>query len=108
GRTGRAGEKGKAITLIEANDWNQMSSIERYLKIRFERRTVKGLAASYSGPKNLKNSGKVAGTKKKKLEKKGVKNSKKRQSKAAVTKRPKEARPLTGKGDGFGVLLKTK
>jgi ATP-dependent RNA helicase SrmB len=108
GRTGRAGEKGKAITLIEANDWNQMSSIERYLKIRFERRTIKGLEASYSGPKNLKNSGKIAGTKKKKLGKKSVKNPKKEKSKTAITKRQKEARPLAGKDDGFGVLLKRK
>jgi ATP-dependent RNA helicase SrmB len=66
GRTGRAGELGKAITLVSSDEWNQMSSIERYLKIRFERRKVQGLIATYRGPKKVKNSGKAAGPKKKK------------------------------------------
>ena len=70
GRTGRAGAEGLAISLICHTDWNLMSSIERYLKQRFERRVVKGLKGSYQGPKNLKASGKAAGTKKKKLDKK--------------------------------------
>ncbi len=42
GRTGRAGIKGKAISLIAADDWNQMSRIERYLKIRFEKGYLRG------------------------------------------------------------------
>jgi ATP-dependent RNA helicase SrmB len=66
GRTGRAGKEGKAITLVSTNEWNQMSSIERYLKIRFERRKVQDLVANYRGPKKLKKSGKAVGTKKKK------------------------------------------
>jgi superfamily II DNA/RNA helicase len=70
GRTGRAGKKGKAISLITADDWNQMSSIERYLKIRFEKRVLKGLKAQYCGPRKIKNSGKAAGTKKAKTIKK--------------------------------------
>ncbi len=70
GRTGRAGGEGLAISLICHSDWNLMSSIERYLKQRFERRVIKGLKGSYMGPKNLKASGKAAGTKKKKIEKK--------------------------------------
>ena len=53
GRTGRAGQEGKAIVLVDGNEWNQMSSIERYLKIRFERRVVAGLKANYSGPKKV-------------------------------------------------------
>ena len=70
GRTGRAGAEGLAISLICHNDWSLMSSIERYLKQRFEKRVIKGLKGSYQGPKNLKASGKAAGTKKKKVEKK--------------------------------------
>ena len=66
GRTGRAGGEGLAISLICHNDWNLMSSIERYLKQRFERRVIKELKGSYQGPKNLKASGKAAGSKKKK------------------------------------------
>ena len=66
GRTGRAGNTGKAITLVNSSEWNQMSSIERYLKIRFEVRKVKGFEAKYTGPGKLKKSGKAAGPKKKK------------------------------------------
>jgi ATP-dependent RNA helicase SrmB len=65
GRTGRAGKEGKAIMLVDRIDWNKNSSIERYLKIRFEQRSVKGLKAAYTGPDKVKKSGKAAGTKKK-------------------------------------------
>jgi len=66
GRTGRAGKRGLAITLVNSDDWGAMSSIERYLSMRFERRTVSELKANYRGPKKLKASGKAAGPKKKK------------------------------------------
>lgn len=66
GRTGRAGHEGKAITFVNASEWNTMSSIERYLNIRLEQRTVEGLKANYKGPKKVKKSGKAAGPKKKK------------------------------------------
>lgn len=65
GRTGRAGRQGKAIVLVGANEWNLLASIERYLKIRFETRKVPGLEAAFTGPKNLKKSGKAAGPPKK-------------------------------------------
>jgi ATP-dependent RNA helicase SrmB len=70
GRTGRAGKEGTAITLISSTEWNLMSSIERYLRMRFERRHINGLEANYKGPKKLKKSGKAAGSKKKKIERK--------------------------------------
>jgi len=66
GRTGRADQTGKAITLVTADEWNLMSSIERYLKIRFTPRKVKGLEANFKGPKKLKKSGKAVGAKKSK------------------------------------------
>lgn len=66
GRTGRAEKSGRAVSLIAANEWNLMSSIERYLKANFERITIPGLVGSYTGPKKVKASGKASGTKKKK------------------------------------------
>ncbi|KZY63798.1 MULTISPECIES: DEAD/DEAH box helicase [unclassified Oleiphilus] len=69
GRTGRAGEKGTAVTLIEAAEFNLMASIERYLEQRFDRRKIKDLEGNYKGPKKLKSSGKAAGKKKKKKKK---------------------------------------
>ena len=97
-----------------------MSSIERYLKIRFEHRVIQGLKAKYSGPKNVKKSGKAAGTKKKKNDDKKV-GSKKTGAKKLTQKkmdqkkpnteksrRPKENDRQTGSGDGFDVLIKRK
>jgi len=65
GRTGRAGKQGKAVMLVDRVDWNKNSSIERYLKIRFEHRAIKGLKADYKGPSKVKKSGKAAGASKK-------------------------------------------
>lgn len=65
GRTGRAGAQGLAVSLVTASDWNLMVSIERYLTLSFERRTLAGLKARYNGPKKQKSSGKAAGSKKK-------------------------------------------
>ncbi|MBB2496589.1 DEAD/DEAH box helicase [Aquipseudomonas ullengensis] len=90
GRTGRAGAEGLAISLITHSDWSLMSSIERYLKQRFERRNIKDLKGIYQGPKNLKASGKAVGPKKKKVDKK---DAKKTGAKAAAPKRKPSARP---------------
>ena len=75
GRTGRAGEKGLAISLISSTEWNLMSSIERYLKTRFEKRSINELRGTWKGPKKLKASGKAAGSKKKKVTAKGKKDT---------------------------------
>jgi hypothetical protein len=42
-----------------------MSGIERFLKQKFKRRTIKELEGKYKGPKKLKASGKAAGIKNK-------------------------------------------
>lgn len=90
GRTGRGGEAGRAITLVCREDWNLASSIERYLKVRFETVKIPGLEAVYTGPKKLKSSGKAAGTKKKTSKKsKGPVGTKQRKS-AGLTTRPKD------------------
>jgi ATP-dependent RNA helicase SrmB len=104
GRTGRAGHSGKAITLVSATEWNQMSSIERYLKIRLDRRKVEGLVARYKGPKKVKKSGKAAGSKKKKAGAGKSLAGKKPGGKKPSAKRGKPA----GVSDGFDVLRKRK
>jgi len=43
GRTGRAGKKGVAISLVEAHDMSILGKIERYMEQPLERRTIAGL-----------------------------------------------------------------
>ncbi len=99
GRAGRVGQAGQAISLICHNDWNLMSSIERYLKQSFERRQIKELLGSYLGPKKLKASGKAAGTKKKKLAKKSGTAAK--GSSKSPTRKGEKKSPAPALGDGF-------
>ncbi|NEX19081.1 DEAD/DEAH box helicase [Thiorhodococcus mannitoliphagus] len=54
GRTGRAGAKGRAASLVGPPEWNRMESIARYLNLEVELRAIDGLAAKFSGPKRRK------------------------------------------------------
>lgn len=90
GRTGRGGQPGRAITLVCREDWNLASSIERYLKVRFETVKVRGLEAAYTGPKKVKSSGKAAGSKKKVSKKGSVGAKPKARKSAGLTTRPKD------------------
>lgn len=101
GRTGRAGAKGLAISLVTGRDWNLMISIQRYLKLEFERRSVPGLKAKYSGPKKAKSSGKAPGSKKKRT-KTAVPKGKTRDRVKRDKGKPKP------KNDGFAPLKKKK
>ncbi|QXH50177.1 DEAD/DEAH box helicase [Pseudomonas fakonensis] len=105
GRTGRAGGEGLAISLITHNDWNLMSSIERYLKQQFERRVIKEVKGTYSGPKKVKASGKAVGSKKKKGDKKT--GDKKTTAKRKPTAKPRPNAPLAS-ADGLAPLKKRK
>ena len=87
GRTGRAGNKGIAISLISPQEWDLMISIQRYLKLAMDRMHVKELAGTFNGPKKVKSSGKSVGSKKKKQTKKAA-------AKPAAKK--KSARPKSG------------
>lgn len=66
GRTGRMYASGTAITLVNSQEWNRMISIENFLKIECPMRKIKTLAAKYTGPENMKTSGKSYGAKRKK------------------------------------------
>ncbi|MFJ4371614.1 DEAD/DEAH box helicase [Pseudomonas japonica] len=105
GRTGRAGAEGLAVSLICHGDWNLMSSIERYLKQSFERRVIKDVKGTYSGPKKVKASGKAAGAKKKKVDKKA--GDKKTAAKRKPTAKPKPNAPLAS-SDGLAPLKKKR
>jgi superfamily II DNA/RNA helicase len=109
GRTGRAGARGLAVSLVSASCWNLMVSIERYLKLSFERRSLAGLKARYNGPKKLKASGKAAGGKKKSAKQPADKSktrqrNKKNRGKPAARTSQKPAAP----NDGFAPLMKKK
>lgn len=108
GRTGRAGNDGLAISLICHGDWNLMSSIERYLKQSFERRTIKEVKGTYGGPKKVKASGKAVGVKKKKTDAKG---DKKKTAAKTPTKRKSANRPKPDSlvsSDGMAPLKRRK
>lgn len=116
GRTGRQDKAGLAICLIDHTEWNLMASIERYLRISFERRTLKGLEGHYKGPKKLKASGKAAGTKKKKADPKsgkrpaGKANGKQRlrDRKQTGKRRSSAPKPPADLADGFMPLKKKR
>ncbi|WP_049629106.1 DEAD/DEAH box helicase [Cellvibrio sp. pealriver] len=65
GRTGRADAEGRAVTLVDAKEWNLCKSIERYLNANFETIGMPGLKGKYQGPDKVKASGKAVGSKKK-------------------------------------------
>ena len=69
GRTGRMHEPGQSITLVNANEWNKMISIENFLKIECAERKIGSLAAKFTGPERRKSSGKAYGVKRKKTKK---------------------------------------
>lgn len=49
GRTGRAGFKGDAISLVGPKDWFNFKDVEAFLKRDFETSTVQGLEPSFTG-----------------------------------------------------------
>ena len=104
GRTGRADHKGVAVSLVSAADWNLMISIQRYLKIEMEPRSLPGLKARYAGPKKMKSSGKASGTKKKTPA--ARKKVRARDSKAKG--RPRKSAVTRPANDGFAPLMKKR
>ena len=56
GRTGRAGKKGIAISLVEAHDMGVIGKIERYTEQKLKRRTIAGLEPKHKEAKLPKKS----------------------------------------------------
>lgn len=113
GRTGRAGNAGTAISLISASEWNLMCSIERYLRVKFERRSIDGMEGTFSGPTRTKSSGKAVGkkkrndTKKTEAEKPKVKKRARDQKSIGKRRQPQSNEPQTV-DHGFAPLKKRK
>jgi ATP-dependent RNA helicase SrmB len=84
GRTGRAGNKGTAISLVEAHDMLVIGKIERYVNERLPRRIVEGLRPQYKEARvaNKKAKVKLTTAQKKARVKKQNKKQAKRNKKA--------------------------
>ncbi len=108
GRTGRAGATGLALSLVTASDWNLMISIERYLRLTFEKRSLPGLKARYNGPKKQKASGKAAGSKKKTTKSVQAKSKSRQRNRKNVGKPASASPAATAPNDGFAPLMKKK
>ena len=82
-----------------------MISIQRYLKLEFEKRALPGLKARYNGPKKTKGSGKATGNKKKRSKSPADKaRSRSRNQKS----KGKPAASKSVSSDGFAPLMKKK
>jgi superfamily II DNA/RNA helicase len=103
GRAGRAGATGVAVSLVGAAEWNLMISIQRYLKLEFERLALPGLKARYAGPKRTKGSGKAVGSKKKRTGSRAT-GEKKRPEQRKKRGKPRQA--AASSEDGFGPLTR--
>ncbi|KPD21413.1 ATP-dependent RNA helicase SrmB [Idiomarina abyssalis] len=73
GRTARGGQKGIAISLVEAHDALLLGRIERYLDAKLDRRTIQGLKPQYKFPSTEKARSKKKDKKKKDAKKKDTK-----------------------------------
>ncbi len=105
GRTGRAGASGVAVSLVGAPEWNLMASIQRYLQLTLDERSLPGVKAKYKGPKDRKNSGKAAGASKKTRSSRAAKSKTRKRVQQNKGKRRQASAP---DNDGFAPLTKKK
>ncbi|GHF01983.1 DEAD/DEAH box helicase [Thalassotalea profundi] len=84
GRTGRAGNKGDAISLVGPKDWNSFKSIESFLQMNFDFSSVDGLKATFSGVKDKQNKSNKAKAKSNKNVKAKAKPQAKRKTRKVV------------------------
>ncbi|MBW8192347.1 ATP-dependent RNA helicase SrmB [Neiella marina] len=102
GRTGRAGAKGTAISLVEAHDMPQLDRIERYIDEPLPRRFVKGLRPKHKEAAIGKKAKPVKKSEKKKNQKKLADAVKPAKQRLRDKKNKGAPRWLKSKQDGSG------
>ncbi|WP_076408742.1 DEAD/DEAH box helicase [Shewanella sp. UCD-KL12] len=100
GRTGRAGAKGDAISLVGPKDWVSFKQVQLFLKKKFDLSTIDGLAAKFSGLKDKPKTKKRT----KSTAKKGV--ATKAKSKAKAKPKQLDKRFITGVDVGDAPMLR--
>lgn len=78
GRTARGGQKGTAISLVEAHDALLLGRVERYLDTKLDRRVIEGLKPQYKFPSTEK----ARSKKKPKTDKSKIKKNKSKKKKS--------------------------
>ncbi len=101
GRTGRAGAKGDAISLVGPKDWDNFKKVQLFLRKTFEISVIQGLEAKFSG---LKDKPKTAATKA--VAKAGTKAKAKTKSKTVKTAASRDKRFITGVDVGDAPMRK--
>ena len=101
GRTGRAGAKGDAISLVGPKDWDNFKKVQLFLRKTFEISVIQGLEAKFSG---LKDKPKTATTKA--VTKAGTKAKTKTKSKTVKTAASRDKRFITGVDVGDAPMRK--
>jgi ATP-dependent RNA helicase SrmB len=91
GRTGRAGKKGTAISLVEAHDIEILGKIERYTEQQFKRRVIDSLRPKHKEARAPVKAKKPKSVAKKKALKKAAKDKKA----APKPKKPAVAKTVT-------------
>ncbi|GGI75608.1 DEAD/DEAH box helicase [Shewanella gelidii] len=87
GRTGRAGAKGDAISLVGPKDWESFKKIQLFLRKTFELSTLEGLVGKFSGLKDKP--------------KKSVKSNKKKQQTSKPARKKQTAQPKAKRDKRF-------
>ncbi|MCT7945819.1 DEAD/DEAH box helicase [Shewanella septentrionalis] len=101
GRTGRAGAKGDAISLVGPKDWDNFKKVQVFLRKTFEISTIPGLEAKFSGLKS-----KAKQTPAKRVAKAELAKGKSKRTKAATPAPSRDKRFITGVDIGDAPMRK--
>ncbi|AUD59988.1 RNA helicase [Shewanella sp. Pdp11] len=101
GRTGRAGAKGDAISLVGPKDWDNFKKVQVFLRKTFEISTISGLEAKFSGLKS-----KAKQTPTKRVAKAELAKGKSKRTKAATPAPSRDKRFITGVDIGDAPMRK--